>query len=336
LISCLSPEQKALKLYDWSFWARDEQLVPPPREDRFNDWIYWLYLAGRGAGKTRTGAETVRQWIKDGFTYVNLIGATAEDVRSIMIDGDSGIMAACPPNERPRYLANQRTLKWPNGAVSLIFSAEEPDRLRGKQHMKLWCDEVAAWRYGQAAWDDAMFGLRLGRKPQVVVTTTPRLTKLIKELRADPRTHLTTGSTYDNVDNLAPDFVKRIVSKYKGTRLGRQEIYAQILDDNPGALFKSKDIDETRCAIGALPALRRIVVAIDPAVSSTENSDETGVVVAGIDANDHVYILLDASGIMKPNEWAKAAVDAYHAWKADRIIGEINRGGDMVEATIRG
>ncbi len=198
-----------------------------------------MYLAGRSmipTHNTRIGAETTRQWVKD-FPLVNLIGATADDARDIMIEGESGILAICPPDERPIYRASKRRLEWPNGATSLIFTADEPERLRGKQHMKLWADELGSWRYAES-WDQAMFGLRLGRNPQAVVTFTPKATKVVLELLKHPRAVITTGSTYDNRAHLAPAFYEDIISKYEGTRLGRQELLAEILDDLPGALWK--------------------------------------------------------------------------------------------------
>ena len=325
----MTPAERAAKLYDWSFWARDDQMLPD------GDWVNWLPLAGRGWGKTRTGAETVRQWIAMGFNYVNLIAATHDDLASVMIHGESGIIACCPPDEKPRYVKQARELRWPNGAKSLVFSAEEPDRLRGKQHMKLWCDELAAWRYTDA-WDQAMLGLRLGSKPQVLITTTPRPTKIIKDLRKDPQTHFTTGSTYENAANLADVFISKVVGKYEGTRLGRQELGAEILDDMPGALFNREQIDRDRIEHRKLlPPMSQIVVAIDPAVSTGEDADETGIVVCGLGDDKHGYVLEDASGVFSPTEWAREAVRLYRRWHANKIVGEVNNGGDMVEAVLR-
>jgi phage terminase large subunit-like protein len=288
-------------------------------------------MAGRGYGKTRTGAEWVREQTKI-TSYVNLIGATADDARDIMIEGESGILAICPANERPRYVPSKRRLEWPNGAKSLIFTADEPERLRGKQHEKIWCDEVAAWRYPES-WVQAKFGLRLGQLPQACLTTTPKPTKLIKEIVNDPATILTRGSTYDNRSNLAPSFFASIIKTYEGTRIGRQELNAEILDDNPSALWQLKNIDDNRVKVA--PRMKRIVVAIDPAVTSKENSDETGIIVAGRGVDDHFYILTDASLIASPEKWARAGVDEYFEHKADRIIAEVNNGGDLVEAVIR-
>jgi phage terminase large subunit-like protein len=337
-----SPAQRATELRanhalarDWALWARDDQLTPP------GDWTYWLILAGRGWGKTRTGAEWVRSEVKRS-RFVNLIGATADDARDIMIEGESGILSICPRGERPEYKPSQRKLAWPNGAVSLIFTADEPERLRGKQHEKLWADELAAWRYAEETWDQFNFGLRLGARPQACITTTPRPTPLVRELIADPGTLATLGTTYDNRDNLAPSFFSKIVKTYEGTRLGRQELNGEVLLDNPRALWTRARIDELRRpkpgddALAAfLATLRRIVVAVDPAVTSNEHSDETGIVVAGIGRDDHLYVLEDCSTVATPDAWARVAVQAYRRWGADRIIAETNNGGDMVEAVIR-
>lgn len=314
--------------YDWGWWARPNQVLPA------GDWITWLILAGRGYGKTRTGAETVRQWVRQGHRFVNLIGATASDARDVLVEGESGVLAVCPRDERPQYEPSKCRLVWPNGAVSLIFSADEPERLRGKQHAKIWADELAAWRYPEA-WDQAMFGLRLGAAPQTVVTTTPKPTPLIRALIADQTTLVTRGTTYENRNNLAQAFFTKVVTKYEGTRLGRQELDAEVLDDNPGALWQRASIDERR--VSSAPDLVRIVVGVDPAVTSAEDSDETGIVVAGIDdaCPPHYYVLDDLSLGATPAAWAQQVVRAYHLHAADRIIGETNNGGDLVEAVIR-
>ncbi len=322
--------------FDWRAIARPDQLLPParPADNPQGDWVYWLLLAGRGFGKTRTGAEAVRQWIKDGFNLVNLIGATTDDVIGILIEGESGLMSICPKDELPRLNTNKRRLEWPNGAKSLYFSAEEPDRLRGKQHMKLVCDELAAWRYPDA-WDQALFGLRLGPKPQAVIMTTPRPIKIIRELIADPLTHITRGSTYDNAQNLAAPFLKKIIGKYENTRLGRQELNAEILEEIEGALWTHGLIENHRVRAEDAPQYSRIVVAVDPAISTGENSDETGIVVAARGQDGEGYVLEDLSGKFLPVEWASKAVAAFHKWKADRIVAESNQGGAMVEAVIR-
>ena len=324
LATLTSAEAEAL-CYDWEFWARPEQL---PSLDA---WRVWLILAGRGWGKTRTGAEWVRQQVKH-YKLVNMIGATTDDARDIMIEGESGILAICPPGERPEYRVTKRRLDWPNGARSLIFTADEPERLRGKQHMKLWADELAAWRY-QESWDQAMMGLRLGDNPQVVVTTTPRPIATIKELLALNTTVTVHGTTYNNRSNLAPQFYNDIIRKYEGTRMGRQELNAEILDDNPGALWKREWIDAART--NDPPDLVRVVVAVDP--SGSPRGDEIGITVQGsalIDSKWHFYLLEDVSLHGTPNEWGSAVVAAYHKWKADAVVAEGNFGGDMVTNTI--
>lgn len=310
--------------HDWRVWARPAQLPPP------GDWRTWLVMAGRGFGKTRTGAEWVRASVQS-FRYVNIIGATADDARDIMVEGESGLLAVCPPAERPTYLASKRRLEWPTGARTLIFTADEPDRLRGKQHERLWADEIGAWRYAEA-WDQAMLGLRLGADPRAVATTTPRPTRLVRDLIGTPTTVVTRGSTYDNAANLAPAFLQQIITRYEGTRLGRQELLAELLTDVPGSLWTLDGLDATRVA--AAPALVRVVVAIDPAASARDDSDETGIIVAGKGVDGDGYVLADRTCRLSPDGWARRAVAAYHEFKADRIVAEVNNGGDMVGHTI--
>lgn len=332
----LSEIEAASLLHKWEFWARPNQLEPA------GDWVNWLVLAGRGFGKTRTGAEQVRRWVKD-FPLVNLVGPTAADVRDVMVQGigaGAAIMEVCPRGERPIYEKSNRRLVWPNGAVSLLFSAEEPERLRGPQHMKLWTDELAAWKYPDEAWEQIEFGLRLGKKPQTVITTTPKPTKLIKYLAKSRETFVTSGSTYENRSNLAPKFFNTIITKYEGTRLGRQELNAELLEDRPGALWTLKAIDTDR--VQACPPLTRIVIAVDPAVTSGEDSAEWGIVAAGqgpspagVDWPPHYYVFDDRSGKFTPNDAAKIIVNAYQHYKADRVVAEVNNGGDLVEAILR-
>lgn len=324
-LSSLSQETRADLAHHWPFWARTDQQLPEGL------WTYWLILAGRGWGKTRTGAETVRQWVKD-YPIVNLIGATVDDARDIMIEGESGILAICPNDERPEYKKSERKLVWPNGATSLIFTADEPERLRGKQHMKVWADEMASWRY-QESWDQAKFGLRLGDNPQAVVTTTPRPVKNVIDLTKDRATHITRGTTYDNRINLAPSFFDQIVNRYEGTRLGRQELNAELLLDVPGSLWTREMIQHLPRT--AAPLMRRIVVGVDPSASSQERSNEAGVVVDGLGADGSAYCLADRSAVMSPKEWARAAVIAYREFQADCIVAEVNQGGEMVRTVIQ-
>ena len=331
-VASMSDEEVSALAYDWFFWARPEQMTPP------GDWYVWIILAGRGFGKTRSGAEQVRMWVKD-FPIVNLIGATADDARDIMIEGESGIMNICPPHEKPMYKKYERKLLWPNGAMSLIFTADQPERLRGKQHMKLWADELCSWRYVGEAWDQAMFGLRLGMDPQAIVTTTPKPIKQLVELVDDPLTHITAGTTYDNRANLAAGFFHKIIKKYEGTRLGQQELLAEILMDVPGALWKRSKIEDLR--VRSAGPMMRIVVAIDPPATSDADSAEAGIIACGIGPctckgkeEIHGFVMEDYSKQASPSEWAEAAIFAYHRLMADLIVGEVNNGGEMVGYTV--
>lgn len=302
------------------------------------DWSYWLIMAGRGFGKTRVGAETTRMWAQTN-KYVNLLGATRDDARDIMIEGESGILACCPKDQRPTYKKHEAKLEWPSGCISLVFTADEPERLRGKQHEKLWGDELGAWRYPEA-WDQAKFGLRLGSKPQAVITTTPRPTKIMRELVKDPHCHVTRGSTYDNKENLAPTFFSEIITKYEGTRLGRQELDAELLEDTPGALWRRSQIDDLRIPVDDCPPLHRIVVAVDPAISSEDESNETGIVVVGVgepqdDGHPRGYVLEDVSDVYTPDEWGRQVKAMWIKYDADCIIGESNQGGEMVAHVIK-
>jgi phage terminase large subunit-like protein len=315
--------------FRWDFWARPNQLPPA------GDWVTWLLQAGRGFGKTRVGSEWVRGEVEAGRRgRLALVARTAADARDVMVEGESGILAISPPWNRPKYEPSKRRLTWPNGALATLYSADEPDLLRGPQHDGAWVDELAAWRFPDA-WDQLMFGLRLGDDPRVVVTTTPRPTRLIRELAKSPTTRVTRGRSSDNRANLPAVFFDKIIEKYQGTRLGRQELDGEILEDNPGALWQRKNIDDNR--ITKLPDIRRIVVAADPAVTSNADSDETGIIVAGMDGQSpaHFYILDDLSLSASPDSWARVLVLAYLRQKADRIIGEVNNGGDLIETIIR-
>ncbi len=327
IISQLTPEAAQALLYDWRFWAREKQIAPE------GDWRTWLILAGRGFGKTRTGAELVREWAAGGAKRIALVGATAADVRDVMIEGESGILAISPPWDMPSYEPSKRRLMWKNGARATAYSADQPNRLRGPQHDKAWCDELAAWRYAEA-YDMLQFGLRLGNNPQTVITTTPKPTRIIREIMNNLHTVVTTGTTYENVANLAKQFIDHIIRKYEGTRLGLQELYARLLEDTPGALWKRTQIDDLR--VNRVPELRRIVVAIDPPKSSEEGASEAGIVVVGIADNEHCYVLDDVSiDRATPSAWARQAIAAYYKYAADRVIGESNAGGEMVESTVR-
>jgi phage terminase large subunit-like protein len=313
----------------WFAKARPNQLPPD------GDWSIWMLLAGRGFGKTRVLSEMANLWATSGqYRRLAIVAATAADARYVLVEGESGILATAPSWCRPQYQSTRRQLQWQNGVIGTLYSAEEPDRLRGPQHDAALCDELATWRVPET-WDMLMFGLRLGRHPRTVVATTPRPTRLVRSLvaREGRDVVITRGSSYENRDNLAPGFFEQIIKKYEGTRLGRQEILAELLEDTPGALWHLDMLD--RCRRASTPDLVRIVVAIDPAVSTREGSDETGIIVAGKDEGGHGYVLEDLSGHYQPADWARIAVEAYREHSADRIVAEVNNGGDMVGNTLR-
>lgn len=313
----------------WENHAHPGQIPPTDRQ-----WRNYLMRAGRGAGKTRAGSEWTISRVRDGYRYIALVGRTAADVRDTMIElGDSSIMKVARPWERPVYEPSKRRLTFPNGAIAVAYNGDEPDQLRGPQHDSAWVDELAKFRRPQECWDNLMFGLRLGKNPQVFITTTPRPIPIIRKLSADKNTIDVRFSTFQNAANLSPIFLQAIKEQYEGTRLGRQELEGEILEDTPGALWTRDLIERTR--VHKLPALTRIVVGVDPSVTSEEGSDETGIVVAGRDAAGHGYVLHDASLRGTPNAWAWACVNAYHDWEADRIVGEANNGGDLVEVNVR-
>jgi phage terminase large subunit-like protein len=313
---------------DWRLKARPNQLAPS------GDWVCWLILTGRGWGKTRCGAEWVHAQIRAGCSRLAIIAPTAADVRDVAVEGESGILATAPKHERPEYQPGLRRITWSNGAMATCYSADEPDRLRGPQHDGMWADEIASWRYPET-WDMAMLGLRIGKNPRVVATTTPKPVRLIRSLlaREGKDVIVTRGRTIENAANLAKPFLDEIMRRYSGTRLGRQELDAEVLEDTPGALWLREWLDRDRVTVA--PELKRIIVAIDPATSSSEGSDETGIIVAGVSGDGHGYVVDDLSGRYQPPAWAAKAIEAYRHHQADRIVAEVNNGGEMVGATLR-
>jgi phage terminase large subunit-like protein len=345
VLASFKPDELAALQWEWPFWARPSQLEPP------GDWRNWLFLAGRGAGKTRCGAE----WLRKNMTgstpltggrwrHAAIIGETASDVRDVCVgDGKersnpaagSGLLQVCPKDFLPLYEPSKRRITFLNGASISTFNATEYEQLRGPEFEAAWCDETAKWQYQGPAWDMLAFCMRAGTDPRIFISTTPRPTALMKMLVADPATHVTRGSTLDNRANLAPAYIDTIMRRYgEHSRLGRQEIFGELIESVEGALFSQSNIDANRCSLRDLPPLERIVVAIDPAVSSNENSDECGIICAGI-SGDKFYVLDDASGVMSPLEWARTAVSLYHSRRADRIVAEKNNGGDLISSTIR-
>lgn len=313
--------------FEWPFWARVEQLAP------VGDWHTWLVLAGRGFGKTRAMAEWVRAEVERGSARrVAFVGATAADVRDTMVRGESGILAVSPPWFRPVYEPSKRLLTWPNGAIATCYSAEEPDRLRGPQHDLAWCDELAAWERLQETWDNLLMGLRLGAAPRVGIATTPRPLPMLREMRGDPSVRVTGGRTWANAANLAPSFLRRL-KRYEGTELGRQEIDAEILDDRRGAMFDGRWF--RRLAIEPECGYRRVIVAIDPAISERAHSDPTGIVSVADGFDDRAYVLADKTIKASPEGWARVAVELFDEVGADAFVVERNRGGDLVRAVLR-
>ena len=321
----LSQKDAESLLWDWEFWARPNQLPPP------GDWLVWLILAGRGWGKTRAAGEFVIREVKaNRVGRVAFVAKTPADARDIMVEGESGILNISPSWFKPEYESSKRRLTWPNGAIATLYSSKEPDHLNGPQHDLAWGDEIRTWYSPQEVWDMLMFGLRLGNRPRVVATTTPLPIALIKSLIKMPDVVITKGNTYENRGNLAPSFYSQIVHKYEGARLGQQEIHAELLEDVPGALWQRNHIKYKPA-----PDMKRVVVAIDPAVTSKQSSDETGIVVAGRGIDGHAYVLADRSARVSPDSWARRAVQGFEDFKADRIIGEVNNGGDLVELILR-
>jgi phage terminase large subunit-like protein len=339
LLGLTEAECEAL-LYDWKFWARANQLPP---ED---DWFCWLILAGRGFGKTRTAVEWIRGQV-EGMTpltvpenapeRIALVADTILDGRATMIEGESGIIACSPPNFRPIYEVTSRKLTWPNGIVAFLYSSEAPDQLRGPQHHMAWGDEIAKWAHGEETWDNLLFGLRLGATPRVMVTTTPRNNALMKKLLAQENTYITRGSTFDNTAHLPAKFMDQVLGKYKGTRLGRQEIYGEFLGDTQGALWTRNLIEQA--FLGQVYKdinWQRIIVAVDPPVTSGAKADACGIIVAGIDAAGIGYLIADRSAHgLTPYGWAAKALKSYRDYEADRLVAEVNNGGELVESLLR-
>jgi len=333
LLEGMTNEELAALRWDWSFWARPNQVAPT------GDWNTWMVLAGRGFGKTRMGSEWIRELAhKYPGCRIALVAETAADARDVMIKGDSGLLSVDPTLTEDSWSPTNRCLTWPNGTKAYTYNGTTPDQLRGPQHHFAWVDELAKFEYMQDAWDQLMFGLRLGEHPQVLVTTTPRPLPLIKKLVGEEDTIVTRGSTLDNAGNLASSTVRALYDRYSGTRLGRQELNGEILGDIPGALWSRELIDEAR--VKEVPEdLERVFVAVDPATSSDEGADEHGIVVVGLARDEEGYargyVLEDATCKGSPEDWAKVVVKMYRKWEADKVIAEKNQGGEMVSSVLK-
>lgn len=348
-LASLSEAEAAALRYRWDFWARPDQRRPQGA----TKWSTWALMAGRGFGKTRTGAEFVREdinrlrrTIKGHDIRYALVGNAPADIRHVMIEGESGLLACAPPWDRPSYEPSVRQLTWPDGAKAFTYSSEQPGQLRGPQHHGGWIDEFSKFRRPQETLDNFLMGLRLGADPRAIATFTPRNIKAVRELLADPDTIVTGGSTLANRANLPDAVVKRLMRKYGGTRIGRQELAGELIGDTAGALWTLAGLDALR--VDAVPVeLVRIVIGVDPAGSHRESEaeqrqreadddlPETGIIVAGLGRDNHVYVIEDKSDTMDPTEWGKRVITAWKHWEADAVVGEVNFGGDMVEHVVR-
>jgi len=326
--------------YDWNVWSREEQRFPT------EDCDVWVYLAGRGTGKTRSASEEAKKRAKVPNTRIAVVGPTHGVVRDVCIEGPSGILAVTPPREIKRYNRSTGQVWLRNGSAYFPYSSTEPDRLRGPEHHFAWVEEFAAHRYPQETWDMLVMGLRLGDHPQAAVTTTPRPLPVLKNLIADPRTIVTRGRTTDNAANLPESTLRYLLRRYANTQLGRQELEGLILEDVEGALWLRDWIDRDRTqrivslsedgvTVSELPDMRRVVVGVDPAVTSGEDADETGIVVVGLDYENKLYVIDDLSMKGTPAQWAKQVLRAYKRYRADAVVAERNNGGDLVEETLK-
>ena len=326
--------------YLFEFWALEHQLPPE------GDWRTWVIMGGRGAGKTRAGSEWVRAEVEGAMPLdagrsrrVALVGETIDQVREVMIFGDSGILACSPPDRRPKWESTRKRLVWPNGAVAQVFSAHEPEGLRGPQFDAAWADELAKWKKAEEAWDMLQFGLRLGDNPRQVVTTTPRNVGVLKTILANGSTVVTHAATEANSAYLAKSFLQEVRARYAGTRLGRQELDGVLLEDAEGALWTSAMLED--CRVEDVPSLDRVVVAVDPPVTGHAGSDDCGIVVVGAVTQGppqewRAYVLEDASvSAASPTVWAEAAIAARDRHGAERLVAEVNQGGDLVENVLR-
>lgn len=332
LLARMSQRQRHALRTHWELWAHDGQIAPD------GDWQTWLILAGRGFGKTRAGAEWVRQVAEsDPAARIALVGASLGEVRAVMVQGDSGLQAIAPRGLRPRFAPSTRTLTWPNGAQAMLYSAGEPESLRGPQHSHAWCDELAKWDTAGSraamAWDNLQLGLRLGRDPRVVVTTTPRAVPLLQRLLASEGVRVTRGSTYENKANLPPAFLRSVRREYGQSLLGRQELDGEMIADLPGALWTRALLEACR-EPSAASAPVRTVVGVDPPASA--HGDACGIVVCALGEDGIGRVLADCSvERASPEQWARAVAKAARAWQADRVVAEANQGGAMVASVLR-
>lgn len=331
IIEGFCDEEIAILEHEWLIWARQEQLPPN------GDWTTWLLMGGRGSGKTRAGAEWVRALATGAMNTpptspIALVGETMAEARAVMVEGPAGILNIGPVDQRPKFDRSRNLLTWKNGAQAILMSASEPDRFRGPQFAGAWCDEVAKWPNSEAAWDMLQFSLRLGKQPRQMATTTPRPTPLIRRLIKDENTIITRMRTSDNANNLATSFLTHIVSRYKGTFLGRQELEGELIEDLPGALWTRSALEKMRTK-NAMD-VQRILIGVDPSVSSNKNSDACGIVVVGKTENGALVMADETLKPVPPLRWAQLVVNIYHRFEADAVVAEVNQGGDLVSSLI--
>ncbi len=322
---------KKLTQYDWNRWGREDQ--KPPHYPKLSAWDTWLILAGRGFGKTRAGAETIRHLIfESGYRRIALIGQSIKEAQSVMVEGDSGLLHICSPDQKPIFEKSHNRLRFKNGAIVELFGGNRPERLRGPQFDAVWIDEIAKFQNPEILYDQIRLCLRLGPSPKCIITTTPKPIDFIRKLVDSPNVHITRGSTFDNAENLSPQYIEHMKKTYEHTRLGAQELQAELLLNHEGALWNR---DSISYGTPLDQQWKRIVIAIDPATTCHDKSDETGIVVLGLHHDGIVYLLEDLSGKYSPHEWGEKVVKAYMSWKADRVVAEINKGGDLVERILK-
>ena len=328
-LSDMDIESRILRL-KWVKQSRPKQLTPD------GDWSVWLILAGRGWGKTLTGAQDMAWFaLNNPDSRIAIVAPTFADGRDTCIEGESGLISILSEKLIANYNRSLGELVLHNGSRFKTFSSDTPERLRGPQHHRAWCDELGSWKYSET-WDQLLFGLRLGDNPKVIVTTTPKPIPLVKDLAKRKDVHITSGSTFENKANLAESSLEQLKQRYEGTRLGRQELYAEVLEDVEGSLWSRDLIEKSILPYNEkLPDMKRIVEAVDPAVTANKNSDETGIVVCSVDFKGRYYILNDMSGKYTPDAWAKKTVETYESYNADKVIAEVNNGGDLVERVVK-
>ena len=321
----LQPGEAEELLHRWHLWARPSKLPPP------GDWRVWLLMAGRGFGKTRAGAEWVRGFAESGAARsIALVGDTEEDVRQVMVEGPSGLLAVSPPRGRPQWHRSLRRLEWPSGAVARCFSASDPEQLRGPEFDLGWADEIGKWQY-EAAWDNLMLALRAGDRPRCLATTTPRPRAWLRDLAAAADTVVVRGSTAENAANLAPGFLAAMEARFGNTPLARQELAGEMIEDAPGALWQRRSLEACRAAPPQRNALTRVLVGVDPAMGGP---GETGIIVAGRDRGGLIWILEDLSASLPPAEWAGRVHRAVRRWRAEAVVAEVNQGGSLVRSLL--